>query len=42
MVDAGAAAGEARWCAFKEQMSNLVLNDDYSHCNLQGTTSYLC
>lgn len=37
MVDAGTAAGEARWCASTEQMSNLVMTEDYPHCYLQGT-----
>lgn len=29
MVDAGAAAGEASWCVYTEQMLTLVLNDYY-------------
>lgn len=41
MVDAGAAAGEARCRVFTDQMSDLVLSDDSAHCNLHGTQSDL-
>lgn len=34
VVDACAEAGEARWCVFIWQMSNLALNYDYTHLNI--------